>query len=101
MLREFTDRQGTKWRVYDVYPTGPSSALGQIDVMDRINAFPSRDHAQGWLCFESPSEKRRLTPIPVEWEICDAGKLEEFCGCAGFVSRMTPRRIDADVKPDR
>src|SRR3954464_14569655 len=95
MLREFTDKKGTKWRVFDVYPTGPSSALGQVDAMDRLNAFPSKDHAHGWLCFESTDEKRRLTPIPPEWEICDPARLDDFCGGAGYVSRILPRELDS------
>ena len=97
MLREFTDKTGTSWRVYDVYPTGPSAAVIAADVADRVNAFPSRDHAQGWLCFESTSEKRRLTPIPLEWELCELKRLEELCEGAGYVSRLTPRDIDREA----
>lgn len=94
MLREFTDPRGTKWRVFDVYPTGASaSILDEIEERGRVLAFPSRDHAEGWLCFESADEKRRLTPIPPEWEICDPARLNDFCGQAGFVSRTPPRGI--------
>lgn len=95
MLREFTDHKGTKWRVFDVYPQASppgvqSASSREASRAERVLAFPSRDHAEGWLCFESEAEKRRLTPIPPEWEICDPSKLEELCGCAGFVSRMSP-----------
>lgn len=92
MLREFTDTAGTKWRVFDVNPSVVASELG-TDV-GRVQSFPSKAHADGWLCFESATEKRRLAPIPPEWEICDLEKLEAFCERAGFVSRTTPTRID-------
>lgn len=92
MLREFTDRTGTKWRVFDVNPTLVSGELATDAERERVHAFPSKAHADGWLCFESPNEKRRLAPIPPEWEICDPSRLEEFCGCAGYVSRVTAPR---------
>jgi len=97
MLREFTDKKGTRWRAYDVYPAGPSAAVGSMDPRERVNAFPSREHAQGWLCFESTSEKRRLTPIPTEWELCDPRRLEELCDAAGYVSRVKPRDADREA----
>ena len=92
MLREFTDLKGTKWRVFDVYPSAPGAMPTDAPRTDKVLAFPSRNHAEGWLCFESDDEKRRLTPIPPEWEICEPGKLEEFCGCAGYISRRSPPR---------
>jgi len=99
MLREFTDKKGIRWKAYDVYPTGPSSAVlgGPVDANDRVNAFPSRNHAHGWLCFESREEKRRLTPIPVEWELCDLKHLEELCDGAGYVSRQGARDTDREA----
>jgi len=99
MLREFTDKKGTRWRVYDVYPAGPSAAVGSMDPRERVNAFPSREHAQGWLCFESGTEKRRVTPIPIEWELCDVARLEDLCQAAGYVSRQTPRDADREASP--
>ncbi|HJQ20677.1 MAG TPA: hypothetical protein VJ867_10035 [Gemmatimonadaceae bacterium] len=100
MLREFTDREGTRWRVYDVNPTVVSSELGVAsEQRDRVTAFPSKAHADGWLCFESDQEKRRLTPIPPEWEICDPALLDTFCQRAGFVSRMT--RPITETRPQR
>jgi hypothetical protein len=32
----------------------------------------------GWLCFEAPVEKRRLTPIPADW-LRDEECLERYC----------------------
>jgi hypothetical protein len=78
MLREYTDKNGTPWRVWDVYP----GALGTT---------PGTQHlANGWLCFESPSEKRRLAPIPSLWQLCDCSLLEEMCARASFISPLVP-----------
>jgi hypothetical protein len=78
MLREYTDKDGTPWRVWDVYLT-PRGA-----------ASSTRQFADGWLCFESPTEKRRLAPIPREWELCEGSLLEEMCARASSISRLIP-----------
>jgi hypothetical protein len=36
----------------------------------------------GWLCFENQLEKRRLTPIPGDWQRCSAAELERYCQAA-------------------
>jgi hypothetical protein len=45
--------------------------------------------ADGWLCFESPSEKRRLAPIPAGWEHGGAREMEQLWHQATVVA---PRR---------
>jgi hypothetical protein len=35
-------------------------------------------YAQGWLCFESAKEKRRLSPIPYDWTTCGEDVLEMY-----------------------
>ena len=102
MLREFKDASGTSWRVWDVYPssgrssqrsTPPDTTQGT----DAMAVFPTRNLNDGWLCFESATEKRRLAPIPPEWETCEPCVLEDLCGRAGYITRPTPRgepRID-------
>lgn len=72
MLREFTDDDGIPWRVWDVNPSlhehlSPNTRKLGVRV-------PS-----GWLCFESQRERRRLTPIPEEWETIDLGTLKQMC----------------------
>lgn len=95
--RTFRDSHGTEWQTWDVVPR-----LGERRIRQRRRAvaplysserrrLPERRlttgrrpllsdglHA-GWLCFEAPVEKRRLTPIPVDWQECEAGRLEEYC----------------------
>ena len=65
MLREFKDSKGVDWLVWDVYP---SARPTESSLMDPGAALPSRELAGGWLCFESASEKRRVTPVPRAWE---------------------------------
>lgn len=38
----------------------------------------SSDYRSGWLVFESPPQKRRLTPIPADWERFDDRALDEL-----------------------
>ena len=89
MLREFTDRHGKRWRVWDVTPTvrPPGAPSGDTTA---ASPFPTIEFSDGWLCFETSDEKRRLAPIPVEWETCPPGVLEELCTQAGFATRSTP-----------
>ena len=88
MLREFTDKSGATWRVWDVYPTTRASAQwAGANVDARAAHFPTHEMADGWLCFESGSEKRRLAPIPPDWETCEACVLEELCSKARYATR--------------
>ena len=47
---------------------------------------------QGWLTFESDGERRRLVPIPRDWENAAHDRLELYCRAAQGVSRTTPIR---------
>lgn len=84
MLRQFTDANGTTWRVWDVWPrnsrTSTSAAHPGLEV------FPGANLSDGWLCFECDREKRRLAPVPPEWETCEPCVLEDLCARAGFIT---------------
>jgi hypothetical protein len=43
----------------------------------------------GWLCFESGSEKRRLSPIPPGWDEAPDDELESLFQNALAVTRRT------------
>jgi len=94
MLREFVDPKGVRWKVWDVWPTGRVAS----DDARPISMFPSMGLSGGWLCFESATEKRRLSPVPPEWENCDEATLCGFCDCAGFI---TPTPHDGMPLPDQ
>jgi hypothetical protein len=75
MLRGFTDSTGTEWRVWEVFPTqaGFSPAT---EVLSKTTLLPA--FANGWLCFESAQQKRRLAPIPQGWEFNEPTLLEQM-----------------------
>lgn len=57
--REITDEQERRWRVWDTHPQN--------------TAVVRAEFVEGWLCFESETEKHRLAPIPPGWfEATDA-----------------------------
>lgn len=69
-------------------PSRADSALGANSLSH--NSLRETPFANGWLCFESEREKRRLAPIPAGWESRDAGALEHLCEQACRVpSRLT------------
>lgn len=82
MLRGFTDSTGVEWRVWEVFPT----KTGPTFVGSSHASLKETPFANGWLCFESPAEKRRLAPIPDGWEFRDITALEELCRVAAPVT---------------
>lgn len=96
--RLFDDSRGTEWQVWDVVPRLEERRLAlQPDRRVEIKVIPFADrrrisrrvlqtrrallsgsYAQGWLCFESRGEKRRLSPIPGDWKTCDEETLERY-----------------------
>ena len=76
--RTFQDSSGTEWLVYDCAP-----AAG----MERGFAPELKD---GWLCFQSATEKRRLGKYPKEWEQYSPKHLEMLLREATVVSWVSP-----------
>jgi hypothetical protein len=63
-MRSCTDRTGVRWEIFEVHPAAGRGS-------DRMpEAFRS-----GWLCFQSPTERRRLAPVPVGWRAWGEGAL--------------------------
>jgi len=77
--RAFTDQHGVKWDVFAVYPEVRPSPHSQL----------RGTFQQGWLCFDSGSEKRRLSPIPANWQELGA---EELSRLAEHAERARRRR---------
>lgn len=77
-LRNFTDSQGTAWRVWNVVPQYAAS---------RDEEMMTPGLQGGWLCFDSGNEKRRLSPIPVDWEKAGMDALEAYCRQAAAVQQ--------------
>jgi hypothetical protein len=78
-FREFRDSNGTEWHVWAITP----AQAGVVDV--RVGRLK-----HGWLLFESPASRRRLSPIPDEWHRADDLLLEQLC------QRASPARQRAD-----
>jgi hypothetical protein len=62
---------------------GRRSELDRRTGVDRRAAPRARvalpgSFSAGWLCFESQGEKRRLTPVPAEWELANDDALLEW-----------------------
>ena len=73
-IRHFEDDAGVHWQVWSTLPATEGVA----------GAF-----RQGWLTFDSVAERRRLAPIPSNWETASEAQLDTYRQSASAV-RMTP-----------
>ena len=96
--RTFVDTAAIEWQVWDVVPRLSERRSGEVSdrrvevvpisfadrrakprrVTQARKAFLRGTYAQGWLCFDSSREKRRLTPIPGDWTTCSEELLEVY-----------------------
>lgn len=88
-LRDFTDSSGRSWRVWETFPsTLPSQGAGSSAFSRFMGAQPDQEgntsrtvrksYKDGWLTFTSGSERRRLAPIPSNWEQDSEARLREY-----------------------
>lgn len=82
--RRATERRMATAAVY----TGPERRVGR-DRRVRTPRLLTPGLESGWLCFESGSEKRRLSPIPPGWEEAADEELESLFRDASAVPRRT------------
>lgn len=110
-IRSFRTGEGVTWQVWNVMPglhdvterrigydrrspepvlryTGPERRSS--DERRKPPPFLSPHLATGWLAFECPTEKRRLTPIPQHWEQFSESELERLCAEAHPVRPLLP-----------
>ena len=98
--RVFRDSRGVEWQTWDVVPQ--LTERREIERRMRRVPVPHADRRRdsdrrlingrrpaltagldnGWLCFEGSLEKRRLTPIPPDWQRCSDAQLEKYCQAA-------------------
>jgi hypothetical protein len=111
--RTFTDARGVRWEVWLVLPTAAERRASERRVMaDRRvenRAHPperrvtterrrftfrrvgvAAAYENGWLCFESAEEKRRLAPVPEAWNTANAEQLQAWCQAAKRVVKCGP-----------
>ena len=77
-MRTITDATGVEWTVFEVRRDGQTT--------DQWSYLPE-EFGDGWLCFESKYSKRRLTPVPDDWERLDQHDLVRMLGRAAPVRR--------------
>lgn len=98
--RVFTDIRGVEWQTWDVVPqlTERREIERRMKLTPVLHADRRRADDRrlmrgrrpllsagldaGWLCFETAVEKRRLTPIPLDWKSCSDLQLEQYCRAA-------------------
>lgn len=108
-IRRLTDKQGTRWEVYEVpspahqmMPPKNFSVFKSPNATDRslsMQSPVSERLSSGWLCFESPSEKRRIGPAPANWDQMSSSELESLLIRAAPVPNLKQpghRETDAD-----
>lgn len=60
-VRTFESPDGATWSVWAVIPEQIS------EMRSRFGSHLPGDLADGWLCFDCGTEKRRLAPLPPRW----------------------------------
>jgi hypothetical protein len=53
-FRDFTDDTGRRWRAWTTFPS--------------LHELVREKYQDGWLTFESRGERRRLAPVPLNWQ---------------------------------
>lgn len=109
--RTFADEQGKSWEIWDVRPErverrGVERREGEVKPWTGVERRVADDRrreresrirlayplSEGWLVFKSDAEKRRLAPIPPDWESLRGGELRELWRKADvIVERITER----------
>jgi hypothetical protein len=95
--RTFVDRRNAYWQVWDVRPerierrsmerrsgssesyAGPERRKGDRRRLEQKRIVLDNGLGSGWLVFESKAEKRRLAPIPKDWETAAETQLRFLC----------------------
>jgi len=90
--RDFRDSHNVLWHVYEVRPLTPITRAGPPRDTSNSSGSMSRPEVhdvtdeRAWLVFESGDEKRRLVPVPQDWDRVTDTELELLC------SRAAPAR---------
>ena len=112
--RTFLDSSGRRWEVWLVTPAAAERRRadrrarpgGADDAFDgfadrrrtperrkspfRRNVVVATEYSNGWLCFESEGEKRRLAPVPEGWHEAGPDRLSTWLQAAKRVVKCGP-----------
>ena len=83
-MREFVDSRHVEWRAWDITPERMHPATAR-----EMFHGEYADFQEGWLVFESATERRRLAPFPSRWESLPLERLEELLARAVRVQTRT------------
>ncbi|HKG92365.1 MAG TPA: hypothetical protein VKA84_10755 [Gemmatimonadaceae bacterium] len=86
-LREFRDSRGVSWKVWDVTP----EAIHPVTAAEEFLA----EYRDGWLCFESEEDRRRLPLYPKGWSELTDEELEKLLTTA----QPLPKRRRTGMTP--
>jgi hypothetical protein len=93
-VRDFVDASGIIWRVW---PVTPESLQPKTAAEDYLG-----EYGDGWLCFESAAERRRLARYPARWEELSDQELCRLLGAAAIVpTRKSSHLSPEPPRPDR
>ena len=110
--RTFLDSTGKRWEVWLVTPaaaerrkadrrasSGGGAYQGKLDRRRiperRANPFRrtlavASEYSRGWLCFEAEGEKKRLAPVPKDWDEAGPDRLSMWLQAAKRVVKRGP-----------
>lgn len=82
-LRGFVGDDGQEWQVWDTRPAiaSPNVKPASPELFGDVPRISSK-RVGGWLTFTAPGDRRRLSPIPDEWETADDSSLRAMLASA-------------------
>ena len=103
--RVYRDSEGVDWQVWEVIPQSVERRrlrerrVAPRDAADRRKRHEARlrlsdGESDGWIVFESSSQKKRLRPIPSGWFSASETELESMCARAERASRPSRRLVE-------
>lgn len=88
-VRTFESPDGITWTAWEVIP-------GQVsEFRSTFGSHLPAQMAEGWLCFDCGSEKRRLAPLPSDWAGRTEAELWFLCRAADPVRARASAGCDA------
>ncbi|HTD84614.1 MAG TPA: hypothetical protein VK648_12585 [Gemmatimonadaceae bacterium] len=96
-VRDFVAEDGTKWKVWPVLRSSIHPKTAAEDFLG--------DYGEGWLCFESENERRRLARFPQDWEkmtdkdLCKLLSNAALVPKRGGMGRGTPPKPGDSINP--
>jgi len=91
-VRDVVDENGTKWKIWSVTESSIHPKTAAEDYLG--------DYAEGWLCFESETQRRRLARFPQDWGRMPDKELLGLLKAAHVVAprRTTPPKPGSDAE---